>query len=489
MIKRILWVAVVTLGLVASLGATEFKVGGVYTAWAQSQHSFLLKEDAYDMNYAVQMLRFNVQGIANENVKFVTRFDIAQGWWGVDNQMRTLSNIANRGSSALFDFKETNYLLHVDQAYVDFTLPNRPINVKIGRQWYGVGHKLMVDNNYDGIQVGIGKGLNLGWAKVSEGEDNTSDSFDADANVDNRDADLYTLAYNGKAGALGYSAFGFYYNDQSIEDGQAYIHDDLQFFKTRFSPQVTQLTAFGLTAKYKAGKLCVDGEFDYLTGKDDIANTSYAGNKPDSYDINDGTLSGFNLYAKADFAASDALSVGAVFGLGSGDDDLTGGAGNVNKLRTSGFFYITEIWEDSIMPDEEGITPQGLGAPNVRAYRELENSTIIQGNVTFKGIPKTKVFVSGSLISATQPIPAWAMDVDTNNDGTNDAISIDNATTAKDLGTEVDFKIDYAIVKNLSCSLRGGYFFPGDAAGYLINGNATNLDPAYEFKGVILYKF
>ncbi|NIX57622.1 MAG: hypothetical protein GWN14_17295, partial [candidate division Zixibacteria bacterium] len=57
-----------------------------------------------------------------------------------------------------------------------------------------------------------------------------------------------------------------------------------------------------------------------------------------------------------------------VGGRGSGDDDVTGGDGNVNKLRTSGFFYITEIWEDSIMPDEEGITPQGLGAPNVRGY-------------------------------------------------------------------------------------------------------------------------
>lgn len=389
MLRKLIGIVFVTLGLFASLSATEFKINGVYTAWAQSQHSFLLTEDAYDMNYIVQMLRFNIQGIANENVKFVTRFDIAQGWWGVDNSMRTVGNIPNRGASALFDFKETNYLFHVDQAYVDFSFPHLPVTMQIGRQWYGMGHKLMVDNNYDGIQLGIGKSIKVGWAKVSEGADNNSDSFDADANVDNRDADLYSACFKGKAGELGYSAFGFYYNDAGVEDGKAYIHDDLQFFKTRFSPQVTQLTAVGLSANYKAGKIDMEGEFDFLTGKDDIANTSYAGSKPDSYDINDGTLSGFNLYAKATYAASDALCVGGVFGLGSGDDDLTSGAGNVNKLRTSGFFYITEIWEDSIMPDEEGITPQGLGAPNVRAYRELENSTIVQGNVTFKGIPRT----------------------------------------------------------------------------------------------------
>lgn len=84
---------------------------------------------------------------------------------------------------------------------------------------------------------------------------------------------------------------------------------------------------------------------------------------------------------------------------------------------------------------------------------------------------------------ATQPISAWAMDQTTG------AIVIDNDVTANDLGSEIDLKVDYNIVENLSCTLRGGYFIPGDAAGYLINGNTTNLDPAYEVKGVILFKF
>ena len=52
-----------------------------------------------------------------------------------------------------------------------------------------------------------------------------------------------------------------------------------------------------------------------------------------------------------------------VFGRGSGDEDYGSGEGNINRLKTMGFFYLTEVWEDSIMPDEEGITPQGLGAP------------------------------------------------------------------------------------------------------------------------------
>lgn len=481
MIKRI---TIVTLMIVVFSGAsfaTDFKVNGVYTAWAQSQHSFTLTEAAYDHNYVVQMLRFNVQGIANENLKFVTRFDIAQGWWGVDNALKSKLRTGTGGGSALFDFKETNFLFHVDQAYVDFNVPNQPINVRIGRMWYGLGNKLMVDNNYEGIQVKLFNNLSLGWAKVSEGGDNTTDSYDAELNIDNRDADLFTGSYKGKTGALAYDAFGFFYKDKSIEDGNAYVHDHFQFFKTRFSPQVTQLAAVGLTGSYKIGKLTIDGEFNYLTGKDEIENETYAGTKPDSYDLNDGTLSGYNIYAKLNYAQCDAMKFGAVFGLGSGDSDLTGGAGNVNKLRTSGFFYITEIWEDSIMPDEEGITPQGLGAPNVRAYRELENTTIVQLNGTFKPLDKTSLFLSGSYIMASQPIAAWS--------NTDTGVVIDNNTTSKDIGMEVDFKVVYSMYKQMKLILRGGYFMPGDAAGYLIKGNATDLVPAWEMKALVLFKF
>ena len=46
----------------------------------------------------------------------------------------------------------------------------------------------------------------------------------------------------------------------------------------------------------------------------------------------------------------------------------------------------------------------------------------------------------------------------------------------------------------LALILRGGYFMPGDAAGYLIGAwDGVNMksysDPAYELKGMVLYKF
>ena len=486
--KRITALFILLAFAVSGSFATDFKVNGVYTAWGQSQHAFKFDKDAYNDNYVVQMLRFKVQGIANENLKFVTRLDIAQGWWGIDNALRTVQRTGKTGASSLFDFKDTNFLVHVDQAYIDFKWPEKPIGIRVGRMWYGLGNKIMVDNNYEGVQIDlngvIGKKLSFGWAKVSEGVDALSDNqvvaADVRGNTDARDAHLFTLNMNNKAGKFTYDAYGLFYKDMSIADMNAFVPDNLQFFKTRFSPQVTQLTAIGLSFAYKGDKISLNGEVDYLKGKDDIANTIHGAKQ--MWDINNGDLSGFNLYLKANYAASKKFSLGGVFGMGSGDSDLTGGSGNVNKLRTSGFFYITEIWEDSIMPDEEGITPQGLGAPNVRGYRELENTTIIQLNTTIKPLPKVVTFLSYNLIRATQPVHAWA----SNGEGD---WTIDPNTSASDLGQEVDFRISYNIYNELNFTLRGGYFIPGDAAGYLINGNNTFTDPAWELKSTITYKF
>ena len=231
---------------------------------------------------------------------------------------------------------------------------------------------------------------------------------------------------------------------------------------------------------YTSGKLTLNGEFDYLIGKDDINNSKHGAKQ--MWDKNNGDLSGFNLFLKANYAAAPKFNLGAIAGMGSGDSDLNGGSGNVNKFRTSGFFYITEIWEDSIMPDEEGITPQGLGAPNVRGYRELENTTVLQINGTLKPKKNVQMFVSYSFLRATQPIHAWASDG--NGDWT-----INPNVSASDIGQEVDFRLSYNMYKELNLTLRGGFFLPGNAAAYLITGNADNKDTVWELKSTITYKF
>lgn len=463
-------------------GDTKIKYNGVYTAWAQSQQDFWLGNEAkpeYDDNYAVQMLRLKLDFEAAEGVHAITRFDMAQGWWGVDNADRTVNRTGSTGGSSLFDYKDTNFLFHVDQAYIVFDVPQTKLQAKVGRMWYGLGHKLVLDNNLDGIQLVYGGKLNLGFAKVSEGVDSTSDlDLSGTGGADAEDANLVTAQYKDTYKNGDFEIFGLLYRDNGDDDGTTYMPNDINYFRSRFTPNISELNIFGAAGKYKTGGLTLDGEFNVLSGKDDVENAEI--DAIQLTDINDGDISGYNLYLKADNKVNNKFSVGGVFGMGSGDDDWTDGDGNVNKLRTSGFFYVTEIWEDSIMPDEEGITPQGLGAPNVRGYRELENTTLFQLNATYKVHPKVSIFGSYTKFNATEAIHAWSV-VD---DAT--VVGADNST---DIGQEVDWKITYAMQPNLIFCFRGGVFFPGDAAGYLINGHNNQLENAWEHKTMVTLKF
>lgn len=467
---------------------TEFKFNGLYNAWGQMQNDFTMGKTEYRDHYLVQMFRLNFSFNYGDNIKAITRFDLAQGWWGVDNETPTYS-----GASGMFDNKDTHYSLHVDHAYIWFNVPSISTAFNVGRFNWSAGNKMVLDNNYDGlsaaIKVGEADNIKLGVAKISEGVLGISDlprvAPDSKGSYDARDANLFTAAYNTKFGATNLEIYGMYYYDGSIEDSTAYLIDGLYYNRPRFTPQVTKLGIFGAAGTTKIDKLTLNYEANYLIGKDEIDNPTHAGRLNTSpsaidalkYDINDGDLAGYNLYLKLDYAMADAVSIGLVAGMGSGDDDPTGGKGNVNKLRTAGFFYLTEVWEDSIMPDEEGITPQGLGAPNVRAYRELENTTALQLNSTLTITPSWKLFGSFTYLKATQPVYAWT------------AAGPDLNTSADDLGWEVDLKTDYKIYSNLTFTFRAGYFSPGTAAKYLINGS-DNWDLApWELKSEITFAF
>jgi len=171
---------------------------------------------------------------------------------------------------------------------------------------------------------------------------------------------------------------------------------------------------------------------------------------------------------------------------GSGDGDVMSGKGNLTKLKTMGFFYLTDVWEQSIMPDEEGITPQGLGAPNIRGYRELENTTILQANTTLKPTLKFRLHGEYSIIRATQPIHGWDRTT------TNGVITAANmsALSSQNIGKELAGLVGYAPYNRLDLVLRGGYLWAGDGARLLINGNTTGTAAnPWQLKAMVEFRF
>ena len=209
-------------------------------------------------------------------------------------------------------------------------------------------------------------------------------------------------------------------------------------------------------------------------GNDDVANTDHSAGM---LDINNGNLFGWNGYLRANQHVSEPLSLGLAFGIGSGDPDKTSGSGNINKVQTMGFFPLTNVWEDSVMPDIAGISPQGLGSPVSRGYRELENTTALQLFSTLQPIEKLKLMVSGTYLLATTPIQGF------------DATGAPAGDGATDLGFEVDLNGTYTIAKGLSATALTGVFVPGAAAANLMTGDDTNRDIAWEIKLVAVAKF
>jgi len=433
--------------------------------------------------YSIQMFRLMTEFGYGDHVKAVVRGDLAQGIWGIDNNQR---EPGRGGFSNLFNRKDTNFSVHIDWAYVDFNYADWGLRAKLGRQHYVLGHKLVVDQDNDGLWLNKSAGpgnLIFTWSKMFEGADSLSDNNDGDiGGVDARDADLYTLTYSVKAGDFKLDPYLAYYNDQGTSDGTAYIPQGFQYFNARFRPQITDATVLGFAFTGKAGPVELKGELDWLQGSDDIANTD-SGLK-ELLDVNNGDLEGWNLYLDGRLKLGPG-KLGAVLGVGSGDDDPMSGKGNINKIRTNGFFYITEVWEDSVMPDELGITPQGLGSPASRGYREFENSTLLQLNYTWNINDRLTYFIAGTWIQATEPVWAWA---DANGDG---VISPEEMGPDKsdDLGTELDMKLTWKLAPGLAWVFRGGYFNTGDGAAYLINGNTAHTDDAYELRTTIKYSF
>ncbi|MGR3309648.1 MAG: hypothetical protein ACUZ77_02635 [Candidatus Brocadiales bacterium] len=565
-------------------------VHGVAKNWAITQNKFRFGKDEIRDTYVVSLFRVIPEvSTLGGDVKFVGRFDIAQGWWGVDNARGTFIDWQgdNRNSSNLFSSKETNYAFHADWAYIDFRVPfiskDFLTRAKVGRMWFGVGNKLVLDYDYEGFQTVTKHGahtLTLGWAKVSEGymglsdrgaDDRKWDALSMGA-VSGNDTNLWMVKHEyvlpEKRGRI--EGYYIHYNDAGTDDGTAYLRDQIDYSVARFGSQIGKLHVIGSAIDYKIGKLALKVEGSYLFGRDNNDNTTFnssgipidadlngkvdrdtrqsfgtAGNSASGataipgylaphffnrLDKNNGNIRGWNAYLNAKYNdAFDAgkpglwyLTPGLVAGAGSGDDDPTRGRGNVNKIQTEGWFYVSEVWEDSIMPDLTGITPQGLGSPWSRGYREFENQILVQPNITWKFHPKWDLFLSYQYVWAMERIYAWAPDggrlgsrlwTDGNGRAFSDEAAaraalngltpgvawaderekfeggIDRDRSSRDIGQEFDYKLSYHIFSNLTFDLRGGIFLPGRAASFLIAGADSWNAAAWEGRWDITFKF
>ena len=139
LISPALWAAEPAAAPAPATKAIE--LSGAYTAWALNQRNFFLGDPAQpydDGDYVVQNLRVLVK-FNQEHFGVVTRFDAAQGWWGVDNSpdVEQTTTVAEDGTVTtastynpykLFRDKDTNYtcLLYTSPSPRDRTRSRMP---------------------------------------------------------------------------------------------------------------------------------------------------------------------------------------------------------------------------------------------------------------------------------------------------------------------------------------------------------------------------
>ncbi|CUS76889.1 hypothetical protein JGI14_100160 [Candidatus Kryptonium thompsonii] len=81
-----IFLSVVTFSQVKITDNLTLNLNGTFNTWFQYQQDFWFGKGTYNDAYIVQMLRFRPEISYKGDVKIITRFDMAQGWWGVDNE-------------------------------------------------------------------------------------------------------------------------------------------------------------------------------------------------------------------------------------------------------------------------------------------------------------------------------------------------------------------------------------------------------------------
>lgn len=419
--------------------------------------------------------RFILTDDLNVNVKM----DVGQGVWGFDGTVES----APSEPRSFYSTSDALTAVDIDWAYLAYRHRGTGTRWYLGLQEFALGNRLVLDHDAPGVQMyktldSFGGTLELGYAKESESgsisDENLTNRADVRSGPDRRDADLYYVAWESTSPRFAVNPFFAWYQDRSNADGTTLSPDGLPYLDARFRPNVTRATALGLAVAGRIGGLQVDFEYDRLSGADRVPNEDSGAFE--QHDVNNGDLTGSNLYLRGSLTFS-AFDIGGIYAQGSGDADPFAGEGNINRLRTDGRFFITEVWDDALMPDQ-GIHPDGMGSPDVRGYRELENTKIMQGFLAVRPRHNLHVFASASLIRASEPIQAWA-DADSNA-----VIQPEEMTglISDQLGSEFDVRIDWSLEQKVTVSLRGGLFLPREAASLLLYGTNRHQESARELR-------
>jgi len=444
--KRLLIVLialVAVFALVLPAGAVELKFGGLFAQKVYSTNNQHNGDDSTDdnTNWFYTRMRLYFTGVASENLKAVSKFEI-DDFWGNGR----LGSLSADGSS---NNQPDNNGMEIKNAYIDFIVPDTALNIKVGvigarldkpawvfnddtsgifaaykyGEWYFAGLYSRLGDNND-----IGPGSTI----------TPTDSAD--------DVDLWAFAVNYSMEGLFTAAnFAWINNDDAFGAGGS--------GKTGNS---YDLYVISLDADYSSDVFSVYGDVLFNAGE----------NKQSA---SDSDFKGYGFMAGGTFTATDMITLGADFYYVSGNKL---GNNDTKAMVTAGAptgrnaYNMDEVIFPGWFDDDTATINGGLGVANnnnvtatglgTNAGYCLNNIMAIGVHGDIKPLEKTLIQVGG----------AYMMFVENVADRTSDGQlpSATNTIDSKDdsLGYSIYARLSQGVVDGLTLKASAGYFFADD---------------------------
>jgi hypothetical protein len=371
--------------------------------------------------------------------------------------------------------------IRVLNLYFDFALPYMgipvPMNVRIGKQQYGVRPFFFLNNNGVGVTGSIKAdpvNIALMYGKMAEPKDATSN-----------DSNMYGADISAKLGNIsaGTFLFDFRMKDYPLNNNQGVQPDSTLTFAYGVSPNFkADMWYWGLYADGKAGPLNFNFDFvldngrvkPYVNTVGDVPSVKYSGwvaQLKFNYPIQKFTLGGLGLYS----TGPDMRKTG-VFGY-PGEPAANGGA-----LTTKVGTFVSPPGSEAFVLWAESMF---LGGD----FGTLISGPLMMGTAPFYQSDMTRSAFGGTwiakLFGSYQATPWYKVTLqglyigDTAKHGNTMGDAVDasgNLRDDKTIGWEFGLINNIMIYKNLHLTVEGGYLLAGKALDQNIWGTNRNGD-------------
>ncbi len=317
---------------------------------------------------------------------------------------------------------------------------------KVGHQLYALGNGLFFNHTQYGDD-----GITL-WISPADGMEISLNAlkFDENDSASSDDVDAYAGTFSGAFGPANVSADVTFFNDNE------------------FGTKGADLWNFGVRGDMNVGPVAVKADVEFQTGSAD----EFAANG-DDFD-----LGGYAFLLGADFDAGP-VKIGVEGAYGSGDDIDT-------EDEYEGFITTLSDGQDyTYLYDQKAKT-------SAQALVATATMSSLYGNTSRTGLANTWYIGVGA---SGKPTPDLKLSGDVYYLQASEKVSDVDNYDEKDIGVEIDGKIEYQLDTNLVYYVEAGYLMAGDfyknVTGPASPNPADPEDPddAYSVRHGIILKF